>query len=124
MNKSEFRSIFDAWLDESLAREIPPEVVAFIFNLSEPWCIDVVGCGSYDEDDPDWGCDEVWSPASQALDLPESAVGGDWESVLESCKGMIADYLERECAGSAVLKRSMAVAVGFVDGEAELVWER
>ena len=62
--------------------------------------------------------------ASQALDLPESAVGGDWESVLESCKGMVADYLERECAGSAVLKMSMAVAVGFVDGEAELVWKR
>jgi hypothetical protein len=124
MNAGDFRSTFEAWLDESLSSPIPPEVVSYLFNLSEPWSIDLVGCGSYDADDPDWGCDEVFSPAPHVLDLPESVVGGDWETVLENCKRMIADYLGRESAGSAVLKAATAVAVGFVDGDAELVWPR
>ena len=124
MTADDFRPIFEAWLDESLAREIPAEVVSLVLNMYEPWCIGLVGFGSYFAGDGDLGCDEGLYTSSRTLDLPESAVGGDWESVLESCKGMIGGYLERECAGSAVLKRSIAVAVGFVDGELELVWER
>ena len=124
MSAVNFQSTFEAWLDESLAGEIPEEVVAFMFNLAEPWCVDVVGCGSYDEEDADWGCDEVFRPETGALDLPEEVVGEDWESVLESCKGMIAGYLKRESAGSALLKRATAVAVGFVDGDVEVVWRK
>lgn len=49
--------------------------------------------------------------------------GEGWESVLAKCQEMIAGCLARLSAGSAVLKRSMGVAVGFVDGDVEVVWD-
>jgi hypothetical protein len=115
-----FQSKFDAWLDESLAGADDEDVVAFNFNLAEPWSIEVVGCGSYDEDDEDWSTDEVFRPDTDPLELPEA--GDDWESVLEFAKLLIQAYLSRPGSGSAALKGSTAVALGFVDGDLHKLW--
>lgn len=115
-----FQSKFNAWLDESLAGADDEDVVAFNFNLAEPWSIEVVGCGSYDEDDEDWSTDEVFRPDTDPLELPEA--GDDWESVLEFAKSLILAYLSRPGSGSAALKGSTAVVVGFVDGDLHKLW--
>lgn len=117
-----FQTKFDTWLDESLVGAADEEIVAFSFNLGEPWSIEVIGCGSYDEDDDDWATDEVFRPETECLELPESEAGDDWESVLEFAKLLIQAYLGRPGAGSAALKGSSAVAVGFVDGDLHKLW--
>lgn len=58
------------------------------------------------------------------LDLPESEVGGTWETVLETAKQLTIDYLERPSAGRVILRHAVAVAVGFVDGDSHVVWPR
>ena len=124
MNTSTLQSVFDAWLDDALSHPISPSVVAFSFNLAEPWCIEIVGLDRYSEDDSDWACEEVFRPDVESLDLPESDVGETWEVVLEAAKRLVAAYLDRPSAGSAILRRAQAVAVGFVDGDLHNVWPR
>src|SRR5580698_6263350 len=115
MPSDTFQSTFNAWLDKALAEPIPPGVIAFSFNLAEPWCIEVIGSESYEEEDSDWACEEAFRPELENLSLPESEVGSEWESVLEESKKIVARYLDRPSAGSDLLKKSTAVVVGFVD---------
>lgn len=119
-----FQNKFNAWLDDALCQKIPTSVVAFSFNLAEPWCIEIIGSDRYSEDDPEWACEESFRPDREQLALPASVVGKSWKVVMKSAKQMIAAYLDRPSAGSAILRRAEAVVVGFVDGDLERVWPR
>jgi hypothetical protein len=121
---SEFHDTFATWLEASLSSPIPDEVVAYTFNLAEPWCIEVVGCERYDAEDPDWACDEVFRPQQGTLELPSDVFGDDWEIVLERSIEMVSFILEQDTHASRILKGSQAVAIGFVDGESHLIWPR
>lgn len=115
---------FDVWLDDALSQTIPTSVVAFSFNLAEPWCIEIVGSDRYSENDADWACEETFRPDVEQLAFPASVVGKSWKAVLDSAKRMVAAYLDRPSAGSAILRRAEAVVVGFVDGDLERVWPK
>ena len=63
----DFENTFESWLSNSLSQEIPDSVRAFSFNLYEPALVDdvkfgveLIGAESFNEDDSDWACDEVW----------------------------------------------------------------
>jgi hypothetical protein len=124
MSTSRLQSDFEAWLDAALRQPIAPSVVAFCFNLAEPWCIEIVGSDRFNADDSDWACEESFRPDVEPLVLPESEVGETWEVVLEAAKRLVVAYLDHPSAGSAILRRAEAVAVGFVDGELDRVWPR
>ncbi|MEP6754411.1 MAG: hypothetical protein ABJA67_02835 [Chthonomonadales bacterium] len=119
-----FQSEFNTWLDAALSKNIESSVVAFSFNLGEPWYIEIVGSDRYSEDDSDWACEESFRPDVERLELPESEVGEDWEDVLEAAIRLVSAYLDRPSAGSGILQRAEAVAVGFVDGDLHRVWPR
>jgi hypothetical protein len=121
---SEFQNTFATWLEAGFRASIPSEVVAYTFNLAEPWCIEVVGCERYDADDPDWACDEVFRPDHGTLELPSDIFGDDWETVLERSIEMLNRFLEGDTNASKILKESQAVAIGFVDGDSHLIWPR
>jgi shikimate kinase len=123
MATSTFQLQFDAWLDRALSQPIPPSIVAFSFNLAEPWCIEVIGSDRYSEDDPDWACEESFRPEVESLPLP-ALDGTSWELVLEDAKRVVSSYLDRPSAGSTVLRRADAVTVGFVDSDLHKVWPR
>lgn len=124
MSDSTLQSDFDAWLDDALSHPIAPSVVAFSFNLAEPWCIEIVGSDRYSDDDSDWACEESFRPDVEQLALSEFEVGETWEVVLEAAKRLVTAYLDRPSAGSAILRRAHAVTVGFVDGDLHGVWPR
>jgi len=121
---SVFYNTFAKWLEASLSASIPADVVAYTFNLAEPWCIEVVGCDRYDADDPDWACEEVFRSEHGTLELPSDVFGDDWETVLERCIEMVSLFIEGDTQASRILKRSQAVAIGFVDGDSHLIWPR
>ena len=58
-------SDFEKWVDTSLSIDLPDGIQAFCFNLYEDgdgnWSAEIVGAGSFDKDDSDWACDEVFS---------------------------------------------------------------
>jgi hypothetical protein len=119
-----FQSTFNVWLDGALREPVSPDVIAFSFNLAEPWCIEMVGSDRFSEEDSDWACEETFRPEVENLDLPESEVGSNWEEVLAAAKGIVLAYMDRPSAGSELLKKAVAVSVGFVDGELHRVWPR
>jgi shikimate kinase len=119
-----FQQAFNAWLDQALSKPIPESVVAFSFNLAEPWSVEVIGSERFSEDDADWACEEAFRPKTKDFDLPEDEVGSNWETVVENAKMLVKSYLDRQSAGSDRLRQAVAVAVGFVDGELHRVWPR
>jgi hypothetical protein len=119
-----FQNLFNGWLDEALAEPIPEGVIAYCFNLAEPWCIELVGSDRYSKDDPDWACEETFGAEASDLDLPAAEVGTRWEAVLEAAKLLVERYINRPSAGATRLRGSAAVAVGFVDGDLHRVWPR
>lgn len=121
---ADFQPTFDVWLEKVLSSPIPESVVAYSFNLAEPWCIEVVGCDRYDADDPDWACDEVFRANVDALALSEQVFGDDWGTVLQRSIDMVSQFLDGDTHGSRILKTSSAVVIGFVDGDSHLLWPR
>ncbi len=126
-----FEEQFHAWLRHALAEgAMPPEVKAFAFNLLEPaatpgvkFAVELVGTAGFDEDDPDWACDEVWSPRQRQLDISETFSGPGWEACLARMDALLRTCLDSRTLGP-LLRRGDAVALGFVDGDLSVLWQR
>ena len=113
---------FEAWLDAALEGGVPDDVAAFNFNLYEDgdnlWSIELIGAPSFDPEDPDWACEEVFTNREEPLSWSAET---DWEEVLETMTEYVEKYLiEGEYA--PVLKDSTAVGIGFVDGDITIVY--
>ena len=114
---------FNTWIDRALSKPVPERVVAFSFNLGEPWSVELVGADNYSDDDSDSACPpEVFRAKVKKFGLREEEVGTKWEPVLEAVKSMVSAYLNRPSPGSDRLRKAVAVVVGFVDGDLHKVW--
>ena len=119
---------FAAWLDAALGVEsLPEEIVAFNFNLyesaedAEPPLFDVqlIGAPSYDPDDSDWACEEIFSTGENLF----TGAAEDWETFLADVIKLAEEYLS--CGQYADFLRSkQALTAGFVDGDLEVVFEQ
>ncbi|WP_431113265.1 hypothetical protein [Variovorax paradoxus] len=126
----QYEGIFRGWVADSLAAAIPPAVRAFAFNILEyaetpsvEFAIEFVGTGSFDEDDADWACDEVWEPYSRRLEIPPSFSGLTWQECLDRMESLLAACLESPSLGPK-LRQGVAVGIGFVDGDLTVAWQR
>jgi hypothetical protein len=77
-----FEDQFSRWIDDSLAADTPSSVKAFSFNLCEPagiagvkFGVELIGAGTFDEDDPDWACNDVWEPQVRGIPIPKNYSG-------------------------------------------------
>lgn len=116
-------TVFTDWLDKNLPDSISESVIAFSFNLYETsngFGIELVGAGTFDLDDPDWACDEVWELEPRGIDLPTDMTGDSWEKCLENMKSNLQDYISNG-SKSAVLKSVSGIGIGFVDGDMEVL---
>lgn len=123
-----FEEQFTHWLNEALTQTIPASVVAFAFNLFQlpetaefKFGIELIGAASFDESDSDWACDELWEPRNRKIEIPTSFSGHNWEECLVRVKNLLISELEKHPA-CATLKSKQAVAIGFVDGDLDLIW--
>lgn len=116
--------IFEKWLDEILSNDMPEEVEAVNFNLYEQgndsWSIELIAAASFEENDEDWACDEVFDTRDMPFDI---SYDGNWEEVLELFSGFVCDYLKKGSYAEK-LKKFKAVAIGFVDGDINVLYQR
>lgn len=115
------------WIDNLDLESIPEDVVAFCFNLydgcdNEHWSMELIGADSYDPEDSDWACGEVCDFESRDPELKWTK-HADWEAVLSETASALRAYLEKG-KYAAVLKAKTAVAVGFVDGDLEILFSK
>ena len=114
---------FTAWLDTALNTAPLDQIVAVNFNLYEAdedyvFHVQVVGTASFDEENEDWACDEVVTSGENIFFL----YAKDWEDCLNSCALLVKKYLIEGKYGNE-LKMARAVAIGFVDGDLEIICE-
>ena len=98
-------------------------VAAYNFNLYEhrdSFAVQLVGAARYDPVDSSWASEERFSSGEDLFDLPQALVGDDWRGGLATAKSLVSSYLQVGTQ-AARFRSSRAVAVGFVDGDLELV---
>jgi hypothetical protein len=124
-----FSSVFNDWLNLALSSPIPDEVQAFSFNLFEPAFVDdtkfgveLVGAGAYTPENTDWACDEIWEAKPRQLNIPRYISGDEWEACLALIKKQVQTLLSSDGSISTALKSRQAVALGFVDGDLDVLW--
>ena len=123
-----FDDSFKAWLRQSLDTVIPESVRAFSFNLYEsgdddsPFGVDLIGSPHFDVEDGDWACEEVWEATPRWLPIPATFSTNSWQMCLANVKALVLRALEDKAIGETFRARE-GIAVGFVDGDLDLVWQ-
>ena len=106
---------------EGLEREqIPKRVIAWHFDLYEPYALQLAGSSSYDADDDDWACEDEdeFYPQSSRLQL-EFLNELSWRQVLKMLVQALREL--REQMPDAKIFKCKHIAVGFVDGDLILI---
>ena len=106
---------------EGLEREeIPKRVIAWHFDLYEPYALELAGSSNYDADDDDWACEDEdeFYPQSSRLQL-EFLNELSWRQVLKLLVQTLREL--REQMPDAKIFKCKHVAVGFVDGDLILI---
>ena len=114
--------VFEKWLDDTLSQELPVDLKAFCFNFYDDgdntWSVELVGCDSFDKDNADWACDEIFDNRDEPFAW-EDDCGTD--EILRKIRAFIARYL-LEGKHAAALTAYDGLAMGFVDGDLELLY--
>ena len=127
----QFEETFNAWLYNALtASPIPSEVKAYCFNLNSPsgyeeegiFGIELIGSPEYIPDDEDLACEEIWEPLERDLLIPLLYSTTNWEICLKKMHHLIELFLLSDNDASILLKQRDAVAIGFVDGNLDMIW--
>lgn len=120
---------FKDWLDDILNNNDLTDIVAFNFNLyeefseddeneNESFAIQLIGAPEYDPENPDWACNEKFTSGENLFML----TCADWEECLLIVKSWITEYINSGNY-SEKLKQGIAVTVGFVDGDLDVIWQ-
>lgn len=124
-----FEDSFNAWLRSSLSSAIPKSVRAFSFNLSEPagesshFGVELIGSPDFDIEDADWACEEVWAATPRMLSIPAAFSTSSLETCLAKVKRLVLAALVDDAVGKT-LKTRKGIAVGFIDGDLDVVWHQ
>ncbi|MDE6642268.1 MAG: hypothetical protein K2K63_17295 [Acetatifactor sp.] len=118
----------ETWLNNVLEYKIPSQIPssirAFCFNLYEGgngnWSMELVGTESFDPNDEDWACDEITDFGTRKEPLSWEKETG-WSEVLSEVSSALKHYLENGLYAD-ILKSRMGVAVGFTDGNLEILY--
>ena len=108
-------------LIEGLEREqIPKRVIAWHFDLYEPYALELAGSSGYDADDDDWACEDEdeFYPQSSRLQL-DFLSELSWRQVLKMLVQALRE-LREQMPGAKIFK-CKHIAAGFVDGDLILI---
>jgi hypothetical protein len=117
-----FHSQFCSWLDAVLSEDLPEGILGFAINLYEgpsTWGAELVGTPTFDEDDEDWACDDIYM--STRLEIPHECIAAGWERALDDVAKSLQAYLSTESLGANKLMAAKGIGVGFVEGNLILI---
>lgn len=114
---------FEKWIDKLLEENMPLDGVAVCINLYEEgdseWAAQLITAPSFDEEDDEWCCDEVFSSEEDLFIWKQK---GSWEEALKKATDALCDYLT-DGKYAEDLKEYEAIAIGFVDGDLDIVYK-
>lgn len=114
----------EKWIDNLFENTIPDAVVAIAFNLYEDgenqWSVEMIGSNTFDVEDSDWACEEVFDTRDHILSWIQNAT---WEEILQETISKIQKYIEVGKYAERI-KSYEGVGVGFVDGDMTIVYKK
>ena len=114
---------FVTWLNQAISNEFPKEMIAVNFNLYDDgdnqWSVELVGTSSFDAENPDWACDEVFSNRENPYLFIKAA---KWNDILDEVASWISEYLNSE-SGATKIKSYQGIGLGFVDGDITILYK-
>ena len=117
------RSEISDWLDGLLSIASMNGIAAAAFLLYEDgegaYSMELVGTSRFDPEDDDWACDEVANFGTRDNPLTWKA-DKSWEEVQRSVADELRQYL-KDGKRADVLRQLEGVAVGFADGDLEIL---
>ena len=119
--------LVESWIDNLNLNVIPEDVVAFCFNLYDGcdnlhWSMELIGADSFDAENDDWACGEITDFKSRET-VFKWTQGCNWEAALEQMVSALKEYLDKG-RYAPILKSKIAVAVGFTDGDLEILYNK
>lgn len=120
-NKQLDYTAFEKWIDNSFSVDMPQGIEAFCINIYDDgngnYSAELVGAGSFDADDSDWACDEVFTNRANPLRWKSRQ---SWEEVLKNVQEVLEKYLSKGRYAPLMLSKK-GIGAGFVDGDLVLV---
>ncbi len=120
--------MFEDYLDENLNTIISlSDVVSIAINLYElgdyNWSLEIIGAPIFDDGNADWACFEVFEVVTTRKNQLFWKEETDWENILKSKIKELENYLKTG-RFTRELKDCEAVAIGFVDGDLEIIYQK
>lgn len=114
-------SEYEKWINTALSAELPDGIQAFCFNLYDDgdgnWSAEIIGAGSFDKDDSDWACDEVFDNRKNPFKWESNR---SWEKQLSTFQSVLEKYLKKG-KYATLLKEKKGLGFGFTDGDLILI---
>ena len=115
---------FKDWLTHVLASDFPDDMIAINFNLYEDvddqWSVEFVGTSSFDPEDADWACDEVFATREAPYVFVRKA---EWSEILDEVTTWLLDYFDND-SNATKMKLYKGIGVGFVDGDISILYSK
>lgn len=119
--------LFSDWLNKTLEQKLPSGIIAFNFNLyegaEETYDIQLTGSDDFDEDDSDWACTDYFTTGEDICHIPRTDDIKAWEKGFDYITSMVNRYLA-EGKNANILKAVSAIAIGFVDGDLDIIYRK
>ena len=116
-------SSFYNWLEDAL-KKLPGNVEAVNFNLYDDgdnkWSVELVGSSTFDENNSDWACNEVYTTRENPYVLTKKS---DWKAIENLFTTFLLNYLERG-KYAHILKECRGIGIGFVDGDLSILYKK
>ena len=116
-------SSFYNWLEDAL-KKLPGNVEAINFNLYDDgdnkWSVELVGSSTFDENNSDWACNEVYTTRENPYVLTKKS---DWKAIENLFTTFLLNYLERG-KYAHILKEYRGIGIGFVDGDLSILYKK
>lgn len=134
---SKMSALFEEWVDKVIEKCPTQKAKGYVFNIydngNKNYSVEIVATKSFNEEDEDWACDELWASREHCPEFMFKSKS--WEIALKEITDYVKDYLDyRERVDSNGNKRldskyysvftgeNSAVAVGFVEGDLNVLY--
>ena len=125
MDQLQILQPFSDWVSDVLV-DIPDETAAFIFNIYEEddaYLVDITGTVTFDSNNEEWTDEINWDSGEELFIIPKEKFEGDWEDIHDALAETLEALIEVDNELSDALCDSDAVAIGFIDGDLEIIWQ-
>lgn len=117
--------LFTKWLDCILKKDLHKDIKTFNFNIYEgtknTYDIELIGSDEYFEEDYDWACSDYFTTNNNLFFIKRKENIINWEDGLKYVIELVKRYLINGKYAN-ILKDTLAVSVGFVNGDLEIVY--